>query len=159
MLCVSVDLLMGRPTQGQLDLPVAQHASDAKLRRLSALQAVRLARWQEPQEAPLDDDEDAQARLFAPRFARDPFVQLELADVREHLAHLHRAGEAARVVDEHADRHAVADLELASLFCERHQELFGQTPVHERADGRQRSHLEECDIFGFEIGLAGLVHG
>ena len=93
--------------------------------------------------------------VFAPRFAFDPLVvaPLDAAIICEHLAHAHRAGEAAGVIDVEANRITGADIHIRGLLFERNEELLRQAPNDERAELRGRRHSQKRDLAELELRL------
>ena len=68
-----VALLVRALTEREHELAVGKDVRDAKLHGIAARQAVRLARGDEADVRTLEDREQADVRIVAPRFALDPF--------------------------------------------------------------------------------------
>ena len=145
-------LLVGALTEREHELAVGQDVRDAKLHGIAARQAVRLARRDEANVRTLEDREQADVRIVAPRFALDPLVAVHAArHGAEHVGDEHRAGEAAGLVEIEADRLALADVELLGLLGVRDQQLLAEAPIDERADRRDGGDLEERDLAEREL--------
>ena len=108
---------------------------------------------------PLEDHEEPDLRIEAPRLTAHPLVALEGSTVLQKLAHPHGAHEAPGTVEVERDGLPISWLQIARLLLEGHEELLGQAPIHEGAEAIHVAHLEECHLTELQLGLHQRGHG
>lgn len=143
---IVINLLMRNPAKRKLNFAVGQNVGNAKLGSLPTREIVRFIFWNKAYELSTQDDKQSKLRIVAPRLSRNPFATRKLPPLPQLLTHTHGAREATRAIYEYANGIAPSELHRACLFGHRHEQVFNQAPINERAKVADVFHLKKGNL-------------